>query len=498
MKNIRSLFILIALCFAFSGCYKDKGNYDYKPVNELTFSNFDSENGYRVDFGQLLTVSPQLKGTLDPDGTKNAYTYVWSIEINGKDSVISAEKVLNVKLEVPPGNYTLKLIVKDDASGVQYPIKTQLLVTTKVFEGYMVLNEVNGKSRLDMITYYRTDNIFEQHTDVLAEMSSDLPLQGKPVQVYCMETEYFARTPQTYRIYIVTETGAYKIDPETFGYTDMNNFRYELTGQVPADFKPKGIIGILQNNYMPITYLTEGSDIYLRTNGIPTFPYAPINVYAGEGQPFKAFPQIAAYTDKAVIYNMDKRTFTSSPFTGRNATDMPPSAGFPVGKDMVYMEGQATGNSYAVLKDPGTANYYLMKFQPSWPYLYFNDAMNAKDIDKAEHFAVSPDLGYLFYSVGGKLYEYDNFLKTSFLMLDKGSSQITHISFQRFFNRSVFAKYTAWGKLLTVGTYNPAGNEGSNGTLELYTVPPVNAALQLTNSWTGLGKITSVSYRERN
>ena len=498
MKNIRSLFILMVFSFAFSACYKDKGNYEYTPVNELSFSNFDTENGYKTNFGELLTISPQIKGTLDPDGSKNGYTYEWSIQIDGKDSVISTEKILNVRLEVPPGLYTLKLIVKDTASGVQYPVRTQLLLSTKVFEGYMVLNDVNGKSRLDMITYYRTDNVFEQHTDVLAEMNSALPVQGKPLQVYCMETEYFARTPQTYRIYMVTETGTYKIDPETFGYAALNDFKYEMTGQIPTSFMPQGMICILQNGYMPLTFLAEGSNIYRREYGAPTFPYSPVNVYAGAGLPFKAFPQIAAITDKAVIFNMDKRTFTSAPFSSRNVTDMAPASGFPVGKDMVYMEGQASGNSYAVLKDPGTANYYFMKFQPSWPYVYYLDPMNATDIDKAEHFAVSPDLAYLFYSVGGKLYEYDNFLKTSFLMLDKGASKITHISFQRFFNRSVYAKYTEWSKLLILGSYNPAVNEGSNGTLELYSVPAVNAALQLKNSWTGFGKITSVSYRERN
>lgn len=498
MKNIRSLFILMVLCIAFSACYKDKGNYEYAPINELSFSNFDTENGYKTNFGELLTISPEIKGTLDPDGSKNGYTYEWSVQLNGKDSVISAEKVLNVRLEIPPGLYSLKLIVKDNGSGVQYPIRTQLLLSTKVFEGYMVLNEVNGKSRLDMITYYRTDNTFEQHTDVLAEMNSALPVQGKPRQVYCMETEYFVVSPKTYRIYIVTETGTYKIDPETFGNGVLDNFQYEMTGQLPTSFMPQGLICILQNGYMPLSFLTEGNNIYRREYGALTFPYSPVNVYAGAGKPFKAFPQIAAYTDKAVIYNMDKRTFTSAPFSSRNATDMAPTANFPVGKDMVYMEGQASGNSYAVLKDPGTANFYFMKFQPSWPYVYYVDPMNATDIDKAEHFAVSPDMAYLFYSVGGKLYEYDNSLKTSFLMLDKGNSPITNISFQRFFNRSGYANYTAWAKQLILGSYNPAAAEGTNGTMELYSVPPINAALQLKNTWTGLGKITSVSYRERN
>jgi hypothetical protein len=124
--------------------------------------------------------------------------------------------------------------------------------------------------------------------------------------------------------------------------------------------------------------------------------------------------------------------------------------------------------------------------------------MTAPDIDKATHFASSPELGYLFYSVGGKLYEYDPFLQQSFLMLDKGSEEITYIAFQKFFNPNYYDKYTEFGNLLTVGTQNPAGSEGSNGTLTQYTVPPINKPLQVKNTFTGFGRIVSVSYRERN
>lgn len=503
MKKIQSFFILMALCGAFTGCYKDKGNYDYHPVNELSFSDFNTDKGYSVDFGEMLTISPKMKGTIDVDGTKGSYSYEWSLDLEPRDSVISTEKALNVKLQMPPGKYTLQYIVKDNASGVKYGTKTQLLVTTKVFEGYMVLNEVNGKSRLDMLTYFRTEDKFVQHTDVLAEMGSALPVQGKPLQVFCMESEVYYITPQTYRIYIVTETGTHKIDPETFGYGPLDNFRYDVTGDLPSNFKPLMLAGGLQYGFQPLMFFTEGTNVYKRGYGYPTFPYVPVNVYAGEGKPFKAFPQIAANDDMVVIYDTEKRVFTAAYFNDVNVTEMPPDAGFPVGKDMVYMDDDQpqywTAYGYAVLKDPGVANYYLLRFYPGFMFAdFYEPIMNATDIDKATHFAVSPELGYVFYTVGGKLYEYDPFVGRSFLMLDKGNSEITHISFQKFFNSSSYDKYFEWGKLLTVGTYDPAGTEGSNGTLELYSVPPVNAPLQRMNVWNGFGRIASVSYRERN
>jgi hypothetical protein len=499
MKKIQTCFILIVLCCAFASCYKDKGNYDYKPVNELNFTNIDTAKGYTVTFGEMLKVSPQLKGTQDPDGSGKQYSYEWSLDFSEKDSVLSTQKNLDVKLLVPPGKYTLQFKATDLETGIRFHIRTQLLVTTNVFEGYLVMNEVNGKTRLDMLSYYRTDDRFEQLTDVLSQKSSTAPVQGKPKQVFCMETETFNITPQTYRIYLVTEASTYKIDPETFGYTTLDDIRYETVGSLPANFKPGNLTGSLQYLFMPVQFMTAGNNIYRRMYQGVSFPYVPINIYAGQSQPFKAFPQLVCYDDGFTIFNMDTRTFTFGTGNNVNVEDIPPGNGFPEGKDMVYMEDQpSTGLGYALMKDPGIANYYLMRFYPGYAFSDYFEPVNAVDIDKATHFTSSPELGYFFYSVGGKLYEYDPFLQQSFLMLDKGNQEITYIAFQKFFNPNLYDKYTKFGNLLTVGTLNPSGSEGSNGTLEQYAVPPVNAPLQKKNSWTGFGKITSVAYRERN
>lgn len=501
MKKIQACFILMIVCTAFIACYKDKGNYDYHPINELTFANFDTTNGYRVEYGETLTVSPQLQGSLDPDGTKHAYTYEWSFDLPDRDTVISTEKVLNLKMTVNPGTYVLQYKVIDKETGVQFRTRTQLLVTTKIFEGYLVLSDVNGASRLDMLSYYRTDNVFEPHIDVLAEMGSTLPPQGKPIQVFCMETMYVAvATPQSYRVYLVSETGTNYIDAETFGYTQFNSIRYEMTGALPDNFKPSRFTGGARYGFLPAMIMTEGNDIYTRAYAAPTFGYVPTNIYPGASKPFKAWPQAVSKGSDGtiVIYNMDKRAFTTSSFDAVNVADVPPGLKYPTGKDMVYMEDLPTSDQvYAVLKDPGLPNYYIVRFITGNEPNYYDAVTNATDFDKATAYAVSPDLGYLFYAVGGKLYEYDLSLKKSFLMLDKGTHVISHISFQRFFNRALYSKYAAWEKLLTVGSYDPAGAAGSNGTMELYSVPPVNAALTRTNIWTGFGRIASVSYRER-
>jgi len=489
----------MVFCAVFASCYKDKGNYNYHPVNEVSFTNIDTAHGYTLRLGDTLVVTPQLKGTQDPSGNGKQYSYEWSLDYTDKDSVLSTAKDLRVKLVLTPGKYTLQFKATDLSTGIRFHIRTQLLVVTSIFEGYLVMNEVNGNTRLDMLSYDRTADSFQQLTDVLAQMGSTAPLHSKPKQVFCIETETFRITPQTYHIYLLTDAGAYKIDPETFAYNSLDDFRYEMVGSLPTGFAPSSLTGSLQYLFMPTTFMVEGNNVYRRLYESVVFPYVPVNIYAGDPKPFKAFPQVTCYDDGFMVYNMDKRIFTTGSFSSINVMDIPPGNGFPEGKDMVYTEDQqSTGFGYAVMKDPGLANYYLLRFYPGYSFADYFEPMTATDIDKATHFASSPELGYLFYSVGGKLYEYDPFLQQSFLMLDKGSEEITYIAFQKFFNPNFYDKYTEFGNLLTVGTQNPAGSEGSNGTLTQYTVPPINKPLQVKNTFTGFGRIVSVSYRERN
>ncbi len=362
MSKIQTCLLLMVFCAVFASCYKDKGNYNYHPVNEVNFTNIDTAHGYTLRLGDTLIVTPQLKGTQDPSGTGKQYSYEWSLDYTDKDSVLSTAKDLRVKLVLTPGKYTLQFKATDLSTGIRFHIRTQLLVVTGIFEGYLVMNEVNGNTRLDMLSYDRTADGFRQLTDVLAQMGSTAPLNSKPKQVFCMETETFHITPQTYHIYLLTDAGAYKIDPETFAYNSLYDFRYEMVGSLPPGFAPSGLTGSLQYLFMPTTFMVEGNNVYRRLYESVVFPYVPVNIYAGDPKPFKAFPQVTCYDDGFIVYNMDKRIFTTGSFGSINVTDMPPGNGFPEGKDMVYMEDQqSTGFGYAVMNEAYRACEPLLK-----------------------------------------------------------------------------------------------------------------------------------------
>ncbi|MDD7885093.1 PKD-like family lipoprotein [Flavivirga sp. 57AJ16] len=497
MKNkikyiVVNSFILCLLAIMFPACDSDLGNYNYRDINELSFKNFDTINGYNVFTGDSLKLSPDL---ISSKGQEDNYSYEWSIHIPtsfvGYDSIISTEKNLKTKIRLNPGNYFLQYKVTDNQTNVLFHIRTNLLVSTPVYEGYMVLNDVDGKSRLDMLSYDNSAETFEQYTDVLQELESSLPEQGTPYQVLCM---YASRFKETYGIYLLTDSGTNRLEGETFGWDPINNIRYQMLGDVPTDFKADHMTGTaLYNNSYPMFFLYTNGNFYCNQDPLNSsfIRYISINNYGNINDPFTASPYIVTTGNNTVMYDVDNRNFATIGFNKSSAAEVSVSLNYPTGYDLLYMEQSYSGSVYAILQHPSTLKNYLLRFVIGQEQTYFEE-ITGTAFENASHYAVSPDLGYLFYSVDGKVYEYDLSLKTSKLMIDKGGDEITYLSFQNFFNRTGNANYENWAKWLTVGSYN-----GTEGTLEQYSIPPVNGQIIQTNQWTGFGKIISVSYRER-
>lgn len=54
---------LLLLVFTAWGCFDDKGNYDYKELNKITFENIPYNNS--IYFGDPLDIVPKLKFAID-------------------------------------------------------------------------------------------------------------------------------------------------------------------------------------------------------------------------------------------------------------------------------------------------------------------------------------------------------------------------------------------------------------------------------------------------
>lgn len=487
-----------------AGCYKDKGNYSYHGFNQLIINNFDSVNGYRVNFSDTLVVSPTITNTMsNPPAAK--YTYQWSVRVfNGfedsVDSVIAVTPTLRVRETLTPGNYVLTFRLLDGVTGLTYQTKAPLLVASQVYEGFFVMNDINGSPRLDMLSYNSSSGSFAQYTDVLQMEGSTLKLQGTPYQVYCGTYTAPNINPQNYGIWLLTSSLCTRVNQETLGWNDSYTIANNMVGDVPAGFAPQHIIQGGAIAGYPDIFLWADSNIYndpiLASQYI--FKYVTMNEYSAQSPTFPAFPYVCVsggYPGAAAAYDTRARQFAlAAGWSSASFTPAPANDSLPTGYDMVYMEYNYSNNCYAVLKDT-TSNptYYLLRWPLNGVKAYFKP-ITAPGIANATHFAVSPQFSYLFYNVGGQVYEYDPAIQTSKLMLDLGSDSVSYLAFDNFFNKASNTTYASWSNDLLVGASDPSG---VNGTLGLYTIPPVNGQIQPVYQWSGFGKIVSVSYRER-
>ncbi|MDR6783985.1 hypothetical protein ABIE26_002626 [Pedobacter africanus] len=500
-------YIKYALCFlmlfaAFS-CKKDTGNYDYHEINSVDFSGINSS--YNALLGQKFQINPVLKFSLDNSGNADRYSYEW-FALNKAD-VLPAEKRknlattrnLDIVLQIPSGVYDVYYNVTDKETGVTYRTTFVLRVETTIYEGWMVMNDVNGNARVDMIS-----KINDQYTtifDVLGTTGSELALKGKPLSVNCYTYNF-----STYGIYFSTDQGTNRVDPETFKWKNTYNLAYEVVANVPAGFHADFLapVKIETGN----SYMYSGGNVYYYFYIYQINYGTPINLVKGESTSFRAAPFVislrdpATFTATAVMFDVDKKRFLRHNNNDANVSTFSANSLFDfnnVGMDLLHMEYSPFngGDVFAILKNPA-GKIYLARFNASTGIQTYFDEIQATDIAVAEKFAVSPVYGYLFYSAGGKVYEYDTSLKTSKLMLNKGAEKISLMKFHEF-GRAGSSRpyYQSRRNQLMVCSYDPALPADKNGKMELFEVPSLNGDLVKGETYSGFGKIVSVDYRER-
>ncbi|WP_316822260.1 PKD-like family lipoprotein [Pedobacter gandavensis] len=503
---MKQIVLLAVLLLTFS-CTKDLGNYEYQEINAVNFSGI--EPLYTVLVGETLQIKPVLKFTRDESGKEDDYTYEWigfKIETTANATtkfVIANTRNLDQSIGLLPGDYNVHYAVKDKRTGVSYRSVFKLKVETSLNEGWLVLNDVNGQARLDMVS--KIKDKYKNITDVLKVAESGLSLRGKPLDVYC-----YAYNFSEYGVYVSTDQSTDRVDQNTFKWKNTLNLKYEFVASVPDDFHADFFSAIKEPSAYGTSYLFARNKVYFYQSTQSIRYGLPINLVKGEINTFKAAPFVTVAQDPstlnavAIMFDVDKKRFLRHGNNENTSSTManPTNLLFNynnVGMDLLYME-QVTfngGEVFALLKN-SAGKVFLARFNPTNGIQSYFEEIAVSEISNAEHFAVHPGFGYLFYTIDSKVYEYDTSLKTTKLMLDKGTEKISLMKFQKFAQKGSLRPYNDSRKdQLLLCTYNPAQAADQNGTMELYNVPNLNAALTLGESYTGFGKIVSVSYRER-
>lgn len=486
-------------------CKKDIGNYNYVAINELQQINGLPTEVAAV-YGKPLKVVPEVKFTQDPNFDENKYTFEWTyIGPNGlggqKLFTLAKTKNLDLVMQVIAGTYQAFYAVTDKASGVKYSTKFTLKVVNEINEGWIMMNEANGKARVDMLSL-NANNGFDLVTDLLATTGSALKLEGKPVMTYTYSTGLLIGPDAiSYGLYFGTDQGTTKVDPNTFKWTKTMGLTYEMFGDIPQGF----YADVIQQRSSNSSYMIGKNNAYYYERVINIYYSAPVNYITAEQKGFEVAPFIggnhSSSTGVTIFYDKTNRRFVRHSGSAATSTTLPDPTGaqklfsFSTGMDLLYMRWVSFngGEVFSVLKDPASGKRYLARFNPANNAQSYYAEITGTDFTNAEFYAVSPEFGYVFYTVGSKLYQYDMVYKTTKLMADFGSKKISYLNFYEFKNST---KYKDGNKLM-VGLYDPSKNDGTEGSLNVYVVPSLNGDLVLDKSYSGFGRIKSLTYRER-
>ncbi len=214
MKIQAILFFLLA-GVVLSGCYKDKGNYNYKKLTRIEVSDFS--NVESVTIGDTVRVVPRF--VYSTNDTVMNLKYEWTFA--GK--VISTERNLEYVTDtVAKGNCIL--VVEDVDNEVFFTKDFYLTVGYKYEkQGFLVLAEKNGSSSLSFLTQGYTSGVgmtFNVVSDIY-ELENKEKLGGTPFKIH----EHFCKDGDTKSQILVLQDGG-------LGLVDVNGltFKKEVTG----------------------------------------------------------------------------------------------------------------------------------------------------------------------------------------------------------------------------------------------------------------------------
>lgn len=269
-------YFLLVICFYLTACKDDIVGYDALNTNVV---NIEISDTAPVAF---YLENFQLKVKLQTEANQS-YIYQWKVyQSSGFSKVISTDKDLNVKVDIPVGTYDLEYRITNTATGVQSFELIQLTVSGKYSNGWIVTNNHNGNAE---ITFIRADG--EIFRDII-KAENGQSISEVPLATFTAAREGLSLS------YLFTKKGIYRMGAEDFF----------ING------KTKDILEIPLNNYSSVTYGLNGY-------GTEQFIIADGGLFIGIGQTFYKDQVLSPFTQRITgDYDLYPAVINSSRYFG--------------------------------------------------------------------------------------------------------------------------------------------------------------------------------------
>lgn len=509
IKKIFNASMYLLLMVMMLSCNKELGNYKYSDLHEIKVE----------DIEELYTALNQKQFKIDPSISVNnkpinadEYTYEWytinktPLTLNGDLKRVLGRKLnLDTTLTLPPGPYDLYLRIKEVSTGLIHEHVAALTVTSELGEGWLILNDVDGHTRLDMLNFNLTTEHYDSYPDIL-HSHGDIDIKGSPKLVYYLYDRDPFNNKFTHRIYVGTDKATYSFNNTAYIWTDARLLNKEVLRPTSENYRAEVIKTM--GGSSTTSYILDNEGALMHQNVMQTIIYGtPFNRVNG-GARLNISKYIAEDNNASaaflVVFDKDKRRFlvhsgTNKELLSPGSSDLNVFTPEDVKMDLLYMEQALTAQKqfYALLKDPTTQEIKLLRFARSgtnFNILSFESVDNTHHIDEASMYAVDPSFGYIFYTVGKKVIQYNPFGKTYTTVFDAGIRNISLMKFQRPAYLLSRPRIVNFAKKLMICTYDPA-NPTTSGKIDFHNIF-INGTSTIYESYSGFSKIVDVTYRE--
>lgn len=440
MEKLFSILIFIVFLFGvFTGCYDDKGNYDYKDVNTVNFvMQPESADGFyrfkvrTTDFDVVF--SPAITQNLIKNEDNLEYLWVVSYSKDGRsvvDSVVTKDLTLTFPAQKAM-NYGVTFCVTDVTTNVSSYASLSVRTVNPYIDSWLVLNGMEDERRIsaiedpDSLQYVYTENAW-------TDMGNAPRFQNAVDLIYAPMVLRNLLAPEC--LYVVTPDSLLALNPFAMKVERTNK---EL-------FSPK-----LLNEKHELWYGLDGS----ATGGIPllvdkdyNFYYTTVNYDGRFNDPWLGLVKgcrasklvMATESNVVCIWDDEQKKFMYLPGEDGGVYEVNDEENDWTHKEVVWMgsdnvlaEGGNKGRvAMALVRDQITGYYwtYHVDFKEEGCKL-IRDSIGDLEIDVNSQFATSQAFeNQFFYSVGSKLYRYNVAGREADELYDAGAS-ITQLKFR--------------------------------------------------------------------
>lgn len=390
MKKNYTYIMLLSLVTMVSSCYKDLGNYDYSEINEIGVDTDATGTYFAVDRYDTLRISPTLtftQGAIDD----SQLSYKWEMyaddwaNTDEKAQLLSTEKNLCVQIRraesVTP--YALVLTVTDNATGCSFTQKYQVSVQPSVLSGLMVLQDEDGRCRLDYLASTLAEPTFavpHHIKDVYASANNGESLQGTPRSVGFTLQNKSSYEPQDKRLYVCTDKEFVMLDAATFSKKHSN---YEMFMSAPQTISPEAVMR--STIYDNSTILVNDGRVHiLNQSNAMIFGYQFSRALKGNQSLGNKDIKVAKYIYQAddfpsytgfeaILYDVEGKRFVKvnsgsaiepelKAFEPQNEAALKHFDVNNIGKDILWMAKGNAGQCFAVFTDGEKNQIYRCRF----------------------------------------------------------------------------------------------------------------------------------------